>query len=126
MPRSPGSDTARRLRPFQDHPGAPAWCEGDVPGAQGFRARVRGAEPGPLDDRAQHDPHLVLRERRSQAAPHSPTEWNPRIALSLALEEALGAELERLRIEVVAVVDRDDRRKHEGPGLKVVAADLGR
>src|SRR5215208_3317912 len=112
MPRSPGSVTARSLGPLQDHPCPAPGREGDVPGTQGFRARTRCAQACPLDDLAEHDSHLVLRERCSKAPPHTSAERNPCVALPLALQEALGAELERLRIEVLAMVDRDDRGQY--------------
>ena len=81
---------------------------------------------GPLEDRAQHDPHLVFGEGGADAAAHAAAEGDPGVGVGLAVEEALGPELLRLGEEVLAVVQRGDRRQHVGARRQLVAADRER
>src|SRR5271166_5846497 len=67
-----------------------------------------GLEVQAARHRAQHDALLGHRERRPQAAPCAAAEWDPLIRAGLAREPALGAERERLRVEVLTVVQKKD------------------
>ena len=87
---------------------------------------VGGAELGALDDRPQHDPHLVFGEGRADAAPDAAAEGDPGVGVGLGLEEALGPEALGLGEEVLAVVQGGDRRQDEGAAGELVAGDRER
>ena len=57
-------------------------------------------------DRAQHGLHLEQREARPEAAAHAAAERDPRVGAGGLLEEALRAERERVRVDVLARVHR--------------------
>ena len=63
-------------------------------------------------DRLGHDPLLGHRQRRAEAAPRAAAERQPGVGAGLDADEPLGGERERLRIDVLAVVDQDDADRH--------------
>src|SRR5437763_11396055 len=114
----------RSQRQLEHDPAALAGRQGYVARPDPLRAGIVRPQIGPLDDRLQHHPHLVLGEGRTEAAAYAATERDPRVVVGLAVEEALGAELARLGEEVLAVVQRADRRQDHGLRRQPVAADL--
>ena len=77
-------------------------------------------------DRAQHGLHLEQREARAEAAAHAAAERDPRVGAGGLLEEALGPERERVRVDVLARVHQQDVRLRPRRPREVVAGDLER
>src|SRR5881227_3334649 len=74
----------------QDRRGAVPRHDGDGPAVGRLGAVGRWLEVGVLENRAQYAAHLVLRERRAEAAPHAAAERDPRVRRrTLLAEEAL-------------------------------------
>ena len=77
-----------------------------VQGALG--RRVLDFEVEPPRRRLEDDALLGHRQRRAQAAADAAAEGDPLVGPRLAVEPALGLELERFRVEVLAVVQEQD------------------
>ncbi len=95
--------------------------------------RKTGSDSGPrrlqlaaLDQLGEHDLHLELRERPADAAANAAPERDPRVRPGRLLEEPLGLEALRVRVDVGAAVDQVDRGRHRDPGGQLPAADLDR
>ena len=70
-------------------------------GSRGFEVEAAGR-------RLEHDPLLGHRQGRAEAAADAAAEGEPLVGARLAVEPALGPELEGLRVEVLAVVEEQD------------------
>src|SRR3954452_17373842 len=109
------------------HPDALARHKRDAAPLDTVGLAAHAAELGALEHALDHDLHLELRERRAEAATRAAAERHPRVGVGrVLLEEALGAELARLRVAVAAAVDHADRRGDLGAWRPGVAAELER
>src|SRR6187397_2637803 len=96
-----------RCRPgwaAQEHAATAVGGHRDVAQPHPLRSRVRRPQVGSREDRAEHDPHLVLGKGGADAAPYTAAEGNPVEATALSLQEPLGPELEWVGVDVLAVV----------------------
>ena len=115
-----------RQRPLEHDPGPVLRGEGDVADLDLFRGGVGRPQGGTGDEFAEDDPHLELGEGSADAAPDAAAERDPGVGVGFALEEALGPELLRVGVDVLAQVDGGDRRHHEAARGQAVAADRRR
>jgi hypothetical protein len=93
-----------------------------VQGALGLG--LGGLEVEAAGHRLQNHAHLGHRQGGAEAAADAAAEGDPLVGPGLAAEPALGAELEGLRVEVLAVVDEEDAHPDRGVGGEAVGAEL--
>jgi hypothetical protein len=85
---------------------------------------VVGLEVEAAGHRLEDDTHLGHCQGGAEAAADAAAEGDPLIGAGLAAEPALGAELEGLGVEVLAVVDEEDAHRDCGAGGNAVLAEL--
>ena len=105
----------------------PSWPGTSVTARRAGRSRSAGGrELGDRrGDRAQHGLHLEQREARAEATAHAAAERDPRVGAGGLLEEALGAERERVRVDVLAGVHEQDVR-NDGDAFRQLVARRSR
>src|SRR5262249_23757159 len=67
--------------------------------------------------------HLVQRKRHSQAPSHPPAKRRPLIPYRFLPKKTLGAELQRLREQILAEAGHENGVEDKGPDRKGVTAD---
>ena len=122
QPRKSGSTQARA----DDDGGAVGGDHRHVAVPRPLRLGIRGLEVEAASHRLEHDPLLGHRQRRAEAAAGAAAERDPLVGARLAAGPALGSELERLRIEILAVVEEEDADQDRGVGLHRVGAQSPR
>src|SRR4051794_1563164 len=91
---------------------------------EAFRRPADNAKPSGGQNLGQHDLHLEFGEAGTQATAHSASEGNPGGVLRNAVEEALGAELIRLRVALRVAVYEINGPHQDRAGRDRVSAEL--
>src|SRR6201996_5568979 len=100
------------LRLTQDHLGVAPRSLGDRAAHVALGRRVGGFDHPPRDQLLEHDRHLLLGERGTEATAHAAAEGDPGVGAGRGLEEALWPEAIGLRVDRRVAVDEVDARHY--------------
>ena len=85
-----------------------------------------GCDPVAFDQLAEDDLHLELGEGGAEAAADAAAEGDPGVGAGRVVEEALGQEALRFRVDLGVAVDQVDAGRDRDAGRQLVAAELDR